>query len=485
MKCLQVCAFIALFVIASTQWDAHFANGRTSIVHLFEWKWSDIAAECERFLGPKGFGGVQISPPNENLVISNYNRVWWERYQPVSYKLITRSGNENEFKNMVDRCNAVNVRIYVDTVINHMSAGSGTGTGGSSGDVENKNFPGVPYSINDFHSTCKIDNYQDATNVRNCELAGLKDLDQGNNHVRNKIREYMNHLIDLGVAGFRIDAAKHMSPNDLKIIYAGLKDTKFGGKPFIYQEVIDFGGEPIKKTDYTGIGNVLEFLYGKKLSNMFRGNDKLTYLVNWGPAWGLLDGLKATCFIDNHDNQRYDSNSILTYKKPKQYKMAIAFMLAHPYGTARIMSSYLFNDKDQPAPQDAQKRLISPGFKPDGTCTNGYVCEHRWREIYNMIQFRNIVLGTPITNWWSNNVNQIAFGRGNKGFIAFTQEGDIKESLPTSLPDGTYCDVISGDLTNGSCTGKSVVVSGGKANIQLGQNEFDGMVAIHVQAKKN
>ncbi|HSK02394.1 MAG TPA: hypothetical protein VK932_14175, partial [Kofleriaceae bacterium] len=27
---------------------------RTAFVHLFEWKWSDIARECEAYLGPKG-----------------------------------------------------------------------------------------------------------------------------------------------------------------------------------------------------------------------------------------------------------------------------------------------------------------------------------------------------------------------------------------------------------------------------------------------
>lgn len=34
--------------------------GRSTIVHLFEWKWNDIAEECERFLEPHGFGGVQV-----------------------------------------------------------------------------------------------------------------------------------------------------------------------------------------------------------------------------------------------------------------------------------------------------------------------------------------------------------------------------------------------------------------------------------------
>jgi alpha-amylase len=47
------------------------------MVHLFEWKWNDIARECEEFLAPNGYAGVQVSPPTENSVIGN--RPWWER----------------------------------------------------------------------------------------------------------------------------------------------------------------------------------------------------------------------------------------------------------------------------------------------------------------------------------------------------------------------------------------------------------------------
>jgi alpha-amylase len=90
----------------------------------------------------------------------------------------------------------------------------------------------------------------------------------------------------------------------------------------------------------------VEFQVGYELSNAFRGNNKLTYLENWGPAWGLLNSDKAVAFIDNHDTQR-NSHEILTYKTPKQYKMATAFMLAHPYGTTRVMSSYEFDSMNQ------------------------------------------------------------------------------------------------------------------------------------------
>ena len=41
--------------------NPHFVNGHEGIVQLFEWKYVDIANECEIFLGPKKFGGVQVS----------------------------------------------------------------------------------------------------------------------------------------------------------------------------------------------------------------------------------------------------------------------------------------------------------------------------------------------------------------------------------------------------------------------------------------
>jgi alpha-amylase len=70
---------------------------------------------------------------------------------------------------------------------------------------------------------------------------------KGSDYVRGVLIDYMNHMIDLGVAGFRVDAAKHMSPGDLSVIFSGLKNLNTdygfadGARPFIYQEVIDLG----------------------------------------------------------------------------------------------------------------------------------------------------------------------------------------------------------------------------------------------------
>lgn len=87
-----------------------------------------------------------------------------------------------------------------------------------------------------------------------------------------------------------------------------------------------------------------------EIGRAFRGDNPLHWLISWGPEWGFLPSLKAISFVDNHDNQRGqggDASTVLNYKQPEKYKMATAFMLAHSYGTPRVMSSFGFVRSDQ------------------------------------------------------------------------------------------------------------------------------------------
>uniref|UniRef100_A0A8C2DR64 Alpha-amylase n=1 Tax=Cyprinus carpio TaxID=7962 RepID=A0A8C2DR64_CYPCA len=470
---MKLLILAALLGLSLAQFNPNTRDGKTAIVHLFEWRWTDIAAECERYLGPNGFGGVQISPPSESIVVTNPWHPWWQRYQPIGYNLCSRSGNENELRDMITRCNNVGVNIYVDAVINHMcGAGGGAGTHSSCGsyfDANRKDFPTVPYSNLDFNDgkcntgSGNIENYQDINQVRNCRLVGLLDLALEKDYVRGKVADYMNKLIDMGVAGFRVDACKHMWPGDLSAVYGRLNNlnTKWfssGSRPFIFQEVIDLGGEPITSGEYTGVGRVTEFKYGAKLGNIIRkwNGEKLSYV--------------------------------------KLYKMAVAFMLAHPYGFTRVMSSYrwdrnIVNGQDQNdwqgPPSNGNGSTKPVPINPDSTCGDGWVCEHRWRQIKNMVAFRNVVNGQAFSNWWDNGSNQISFSRGNKGFLVINNDDwELNETLNTGLPGGTYCDVISGQKESGRCSGKEVVVGGdGRATFRISNQEEDPFIAIHADSK--
>jgi alpha-amylase len=210
----------------------------------------------------------------------------------------------------------------------------------------------------------------------------------------------------------------------------------------------------------------------------------LKYLGNFGEAWNFFPSKYSLTFIDNHDNQR--DGHVLTYKDGRLYKMATAFHLAWPYGIPRLMSSFNFTQRDTGPPADANGNIISPRFNADGTCNNGWVCEHRWHQIKEMIKFRNDVGTGWVLNWWDNGSNQIAFSRGNRGFIVFNgQYGvDLRQALQTGLPSGTYCDIATGSKAGNLCTGASVVVGAdGIANIFLSASVPEGFLAIHANSK--
>lgn len=379
-----------------------------------------------------------------------------------------------------------------------MAAYQGTGTGGSTSTVSALSFPAVPYNYGEFHPNCDIQNYKDAAEVRNCWLVGLPDLNQTQPYVQQKIVEFLNDLIGLGVAGFRVDAAKHMWPNDLAAIYSQLVNvsTRFGfeplSRPFLAQEVIDLGGEGVSKFEYNSLGTVTEFLYSSQIGRYFRGLEPLKNLQHWtsNPTAGFLPSQDAFVFVDNHDNQRghgAGGSEILTYKDAKLYKAAVAFMLAHPYGIVRIMSSFAFSNSDQGPPADSEGSILSPTFRSDGSCDLNWVCEHRWRQVKNMIAWRNAVGNEERLHWWDNADKQIAFARGNRGFVAFNLEYErsLNQSLQTGLPAGEYCDLITGYKIENTCTGKTIFVNDqGMARIFIAAEEEDAVLAISVESKR-
>ena len=100
-----------------------------------------------------------------------------------------------------------------------------------------------------------------------------------------------------------------------------------------------------------------------------------------------------------------------------------------------------------------------------------------------MVAFRNETSGNfYVTDWWDNGNNQIAFGRGDKGFVVINREGGtLNRTFQTSLPAGTYCNVIDGEVdASGSCTGSTITVnSDGSASINVNGNSA---AAIHAGA---
>lgn len=444
------------------------------IVTAFQQNWRSIAKECKETYGPEGVKYVQVSPPEDHIK----GKAWWTSYQPVSYNLNSKLGTEAEFKNMITTCKAAKVGIIVDAVINHMTGADNkdtVGVGGSKYDAANQSYPDAGYTKDDFHQIDKdIYTYSDAQVVWNYRLVGLLDLDTSKPHVQQTLGNYFAKLLKMGVVGFRVDAVKHIAPNEMKAIKKAASDAS-GVKPeniwWMQETIGDSNGAKENQPDkYVGTGEVDEFEYSYRLRNYFSGSiDNLKHITD-----GLIPNKSAAIFVTNWDTERDNATSVLTYKDGKLYELANAFMLAYPYGTPNIYSGYKFSERDVGAPGATETSV------PDASCgkDSKWQCTQRWASIRGMIGFYNAVKGTKVTKWQDDESNNIAFSRGNKGFFAINNDDKQNDvGYNTDLPDGEYCNVYASK----NCE-KTVTVSGGKVETTIPSHSA---VALHVNAVKH
>ncbi|KAB5588411.1 Glycoside hydrolase family 13 protein [Ceratobasidium theobromae] len=436
-RLVSLAATAAAVAAAPTTLHSRAPSGtKTVIIQMFEWSWDSIAAECTNFIGPAGYGFVQVSPPAEHIAGSQ----WWTDYQPVSYTLTSKRGNRSQFQNMITTCKNAGVGVIADTLFNHMAGiEGGTGVGGST--FTHYNYPGI-YQTQDFHhcglqSGDDIVNYGNRVEVQTCELVNLADLATDTEYVRARLATYANDLLSLGVVGLRLDAAKHIPTGDIANILSRLTS-----KPYITQEVIFGSGEPIVPSEYTGNGDVQEFRYTSTIQSAFQsgGISSLNDLDSRG--WIASSG--ANVFVANHDTER--NGASLTYKSGTIYTLAHVFMLAYPYGTPTVLSSYTFSNNDDGSPSSGAGSCSGSGG------ANGWQCQHRWTAIAGMVKWRNGVSGS-VNNW----------SAGTSGFVVINNADSAwTKTFTTPLAAGSYCDMISGDAgSSGTCTGASYTVSGG------------------------
>jgi alpha-amylase len=426
-------------------------NGPSGVVvHLFEWPWASVGRECTEQLGPAGAAAVQISPPQEHVVLADQGYPWWQDYQPVSYEIASRRGDRIAFAAMISACHAAGVEIYADAVVNHMSAQLyGVGSAGTK--FTKTGYPGYDGAADFHHCGHDIADYTNRDEVQNCDLVGLADLATEREPVRERLAAYLNELLSLGVDGFRIDAAKHVPAADLAAIYAKLHPTTSGDPAVIYQEVLFAIGEPIQAEEYLPYGAVLEPRYGPDLSRALRPGGSLANLQGLGEASGTLVDYKPSAtsvvYVDSHDSQR--GSTTLTYADGALHTLAGQFMLAYPYGVPLVMSSFAFDSFDDGPPADAAGRTLPVD------CAHGWVCEHR--SLLGLVKFRSAVQGAPVAHWWTED-DQLGFARAGKGYFALNRaDKPVTRTVETGLPAGAYRDRIQGSSVTVDANGQATL----------------------------
>ncbi|USD67662.1 alpha-amylase family protein [Vibrio sp. SCSIO 43136] len=229
------------------------------ILHAFDWPYAKIAEQAAT-IKAFGYKSVLISPPMKSLVHAKGTQ-WWQRYQPQDYRVIDNQlGDTLDFKAMIEALTQYDLWLYVDVVFNHMANEHHL--------REDLQYPSADemahyqshqsrydklclfgdlsqplFTEGDFAEAFGIEDWKDRWQVQNGRISagpddpGLPTL-KDNDHVVTQQKNYLKALKALGVRGFRIDAAKHMTLDHLTKVWT--PDITDG--LHIFGEIITDGG---------------------------------------------------------------------------------------------------------------------------------------------------------------------------------------------------------------------------------------------------
>ncbi|MFB8792113.1 MAG: alpha-amylase family glycosyl hydrolase [Potamolinea sp.] len=370
----------------------HATSGlETGVIYqAFNLPFQEVKAKLPE-LQKQGFTYIQVSPPQK----SNPAFDWWARYQPLDYTVIESPlGSEKELKKLIDSAHKHKLKIIIDVVLNHMA---------NYGDYA-KTLKYPRFSPQDFHPKNCID-YNNRFSVThgwlNCDLP---DLNTASTYVRNEAKNYLKKLLLLGADGFRLDAAKHMEPEDFREVLKVVPSDKF-----VYGEVI---GQNIEESkEYIGIFAVTDFHLLSTMIEAFKFGGDLRLLSDPARLGKALPGEKAITFVQNHDIAKNQ----IGYKFPtyEDTMLANAFLLSRQEGFPFV---YL----------DDVKNAITKA---------GVSFHHKMRE--QPQYFRN---GNEIAQGAANQ-NMLFIERGNQGIAMINKAGelfDVKAAKMPGLQVGCY-----------------------------------------------
>lgn len=248
-------------------------------------------------------------------------------------------------------------------------------------------------------------------------------------------------------------------PCDLIAIRSQLHRTVDGERPFFALEVFPGGPGELSPLAFTRAGTALGFDFAYQVKNAFKsytdpGVGAISALRVFGEDAGLLPSDKTLVFVQNHDTER--GTDTLSYKDGRTNLIANQFMLAYGYGRPQVYSGFQFAKGYDSPPSNAA------GFVTNTSCALRWKCVDRDHGVANMVGFHNHVGTAPVTRWFDDGANLIAFSRGTKGWIAINNAATAtKRTFRTAVAPGRYCDIIHGDYRRGVCTGPTIVVRAG------------------------
>ncbi len=424
-------------------------NKSDVILHAFDWPYSDIADHAET-ISALGYKTVLVSPPMKSLKRKD-GTPWWQRYQPQDYRVIDNQlGNTKDFFSMVKALGRHDVWVYADVVFNHMANEASI--------RPDLHYPGPTdmqhylqqwesyqaltlfgdlreplFTEDDFVEAFGIENWKDRWQVQNGRITGgvsdpglptLKDSD----HVAEQQQRYIRALKGMGVRGFRIDAAKHMTLEHLKKVWT----PEIVSDVHIFGEIITDGGATKEEyglflqpyLEHTRLA-AYDFPLFNTVYHAFQPEGSLESLVNPYSLGQALSNSRAITFAITHDIPNNEVFQELILSEEEEW-LAYAYILGRDGGVPLI-----YTDLN---PSGIMNKQGIPRWK------------NSWKDprMTRMIAFHNLMHGEQMFPILAAS-DCLIFSRGSKGLVAINKGRktlqvniDRKSSMLNLLDDERY-----------------------------------------------
>ena len=417
------------------------------ILHAFNWHYSEVAQKAQE-IADLGYKKVLVSPAYKSS-----GNEWWARYQPQDYRVINNPlGDTNDFQVMINALNAVGVETYADIVFNHMANEAwkrpylnypGSEVLSEYAD-DSSYFNSITLFGNisdnflgsqDFNPAGCITDWNDPGHVQYWRLCGgngdvgLPDLDP-NNWVVSQQKAYLLKLKEMGITGFRVDAAKHMTNYHINAVF----DNNVKSGIHVFGEIITTGGAGNAEHDrflapyINGTGHgAYDFPLFAQIRSALSFGGNMSQLVDPGAYGQALPGNLAITFSVTHD---IPLNEGFRYQilDPTDELLANAYILGRDGGVPLMYSDH--NESG----------------------------DNRWNELYKrqdiaqMIRFHNKMQGSAM-QIISHSACHLLFKRDHKGIVGINKCGDGTDIWVDTAKDNlwwyrNYKDVLSNDVQN-------------------------------------
>ncbi len=237
----------------------------------------------------QGFDAVQISPLQQTK--DDSSKAWWMLYQPINFNIGNRIGNKESLKRLCNEAHKNGLVIVADAVINHLASINNTGSLVPHPSCD----PDILYNPNNFKIQRNITDWDDRYQVTHYCMS-LPGLNPNSKLVQQKISNMLNEYIDLGVQGFRFDAAKSIAlPEEGCDFFPTVIYSLNKWLTVIYGEVLFSNPELIKKyarymkvltnSDSPDVNSIIKFVENKDsyLSSDlgYTKDKKISDINNW------------------------------------------------------------------------------------------------------------------------------------------------------------------------------------------------------------